>query len=113
MVLGVASSKAIRKKGRSTLNVASTSFASFQHNLGLTAGSSSSHHIHCFSSLISKTTGHTSSKNLALNPTAILRQQDIEEKDYLARTEAIVIVIILLVLDSLDRLASNPDIRIM
>lgn len=89
MVLGVASSKAIRKKGRSTLNVASsTSFASSQRNLGLTAGSSSSRHIHRFSSLISKTTGRTSSKNLALNPTAILRQQDIEEKDYLARTEA-------------------------
>jgi hypothetical protein len=93
MVLGVAksSTKASQKKGRSSSNVTSSqaaSIATSRYNLGSTSGSSSSRHIHRFSSFVSRSTGRTTTKNITLNPTGILRQQDIEEKDYLTRTEA-------------------------
>jgi hypothetical protein len=97
MVLGLASTgtKATRKKGHGTLNFASSassaSLAASRHNLGSTAGSSSSRHIHRFSSLVSRSTGRASTKIVTLNPTAILREQDAEEKDYLARTEAMTV----------------------
>lgn len=91
MVLGV-TSKSSRKKGCRSLNVASSlSFATSRHNLTSTAGSSSSRHIHRFSSNVSRLTGRTTTKNVTLNPTGILRQQDIEEKEYLARTEAMTV----------------------
>ena len=88
MVLGVASKSMKKRGGHRHINVASsTSLARTQYNLGSTSGSSS-RHIHHFSSAVSKATGHTMTKNVSFNPTAIQRQQDMEETDYLARTEA-------------------------
>jgi hypothetical protein len=91
MVLGTTSksSKASHKRGRASFNIASSaSIARSQYNLGSTAGSSSSRHIHRFTSTVSKLTGRTTTKNVTYNPCGILRQQDLEEKEYLARTES-------------------------
>jgi hypothetical protein len=90
MVLGVASkpSKATRKRGHPSNVASSVSLSRSQYNLGSTSGSSSSRHIHRFSSSVNKITGRTTTKSVTLNPCGILKQQDLEQKDYLARTEA-------------------------
>ena len=91
MVLGVVSKSrsSSTKGGCGSFNISSAaSIARSQYNLGSISGTSSSRHIHRFSSSVSRATGHATTKNVLLNPTGILRQQRLEETDYLTRTEA-------------------------
>ena len=91
MVLGVASKSqsSSAKGGHGSFNISfAASIARSQYNLGSISGTSSSRHIHRFSSSVSRATRCATTKNVLLNPTGILRQQCLEETNYLTCTEA-------------------------
>ena len=91
MVLGVtsrSSTKASHKRGHGSTSAASVaSRNASNYNLGSTPGSSSSRHVHRFSSSVSRATGRTTPRTVSLNPTGILKQQKAEETAYLSRIE--------------------------
>jgi len=91
MVLGTATKSKPRKAGHSAHSLSSASLASrnaASSSWGPIAGTSSSKQVHRFAAAVSQVTGLTRSATSSHNPTAIIREQALEGRDYAARIEA-------------------------